>query len=193
MFKSMLKWVILPLVFAWELVRGEQEWSAGQQHRRPLLDIASGEKPKTFQVVRADGTSVVVTGGPYRNKPEGAYGVCCAEEFMHLPYDAGIAIQDFSVPSSVEEVRKLLLKVAEAMLDAPAGQVFYFGCMGGKGRTGTVMALLVRYITFLSGKSEQEYMHPIAFVRDQYNPHAVETTAQAAYVENFDVKAVNNT
>lgn len=57
---------------------------------------------------------------------------------------------------------------------AREGGVLYVGCMAGKGRTGTALAILVG----LWGISKT----PIAWVREHYTAEAVETTAQAEYV-----------
>jgi len=62
-----------------------------------------------------------------------------------------------------------------------AGKQLYIGCMGGWGRTGLFMALLAK----ASGISD-----PVAFIREQYTPHAVETKEQQDYVANFDVSPI---
>jgi protein-tyrosine phosphatase len=51
-------------------------------------------------------------------------------------------------------------------------------CAGGHGRTGTALACLA----ILDGVPATE---AVAFVRDQYDPHAVETPAQRRYVAKF--------
>jgi len=62
-----------------------------------------------------------------------------------------------------------------------AGEKIYIGCMGGWGRTGLFMALLAK----ATGISD-----PVAFIREYYTPHAVETKEQQDYVANFDVSPI---
>ena len=53
--------------------------------------------------------------------------------------------------------------------------------MGGWGRTGLFLALIAK----VCGEKD-----PVAYVREHYAPHAVETKDQQAYVESFDVAAL---
>jgi protein-tyrosine phosphatase len=51
-------------------------------------------------------------------------------------------------------------------------------CAGGRGRTGTALACLA----ILDGVPGTE---AVAFVREHYNPHAVETPGQRRYVAQW--------
>ena len=97
-----------------------------------------------------------------------------------MPTQAGdvlIEWPDFGVPdANVEkEVRAAMKKVLTGLL---RGDRMYVGCMGGIGRTGTFLALLVKVLG--SG-------FPVEYVRSEYLYFAVETAAQEAYIENFNV------
>jgi hypothetical protein len=65
----------------------------------------------------------------------------------------------------------------EAWDRAPSGRV-EVACGGGRGRTGTALAC----IAVLDGVPPAE---AVAFVRDSYDPHAVETPWQRRYVSRF--------
>jgi hypothetical protein len=81
---------------------------------------------------------------------------------------------DFRLPADREEARTIL---AEA-LDRLAHDRVEFACGGGKGRTGTALACLA----VLDGVPADE---AVAFVRANYDRHAVETPWQRRYVRNF--------
>jgi protein-tyrosine phosphatase len=51
-------------------------------------------------------------------------------------------------------------------------------CSGGRGRTGTALACLA----IIDGLSPEQ---AVAFVRQQYHPHAVETPWQKRYATHF--------
>jgi hypothetical protein len=65
----------------------------------------------------------------------------------------------------------------EAWDRAPADRV-EVACGGGRGRTGTALAC----IAVLDGVPPAE---AVAFIRDRYDPHAVETPWQRRYVSRF--------
>lgn len=65
----------------------------------------------------------------------------------------------------------------EAWERAPTGRV-EVACGGGRGRTGTALAC----IAVLDGVPAAE---AVAFIRDRYDPHAVETPWQRRYVSRF--------
>ncbi|GAA3018651.1 protein-tyrosine phosphatase family protein [Kitasatospora albolonga] len=57
-----------------------------------------------------------------------------------------------------------------------------FACAGGRGRTGTALACLA----VLDGVPADR---AVAYVREHYSPHAVETPWQRRYVARFDPSA----
>jgi len=119
-----------------------------------------------------------IYGGPYHEKPKDYVGIKVAAEIkdrcsMHVP------IRDFSVPLKPDQMNEALAfaldRIAE---DMP----LYVGCMGGVGRTGLFLTLLVKSLTGWDGERCIEY------VRANYNAHAVETPQQELYVAGFDVR-----
>ncbi len=119
-----------------------------------------------------------VYGGPFyatRNAdfPQNVFRVKMAKE-INLPCEVNIPTVDFSVPP--EPLMQLgLFNILKAMRQ---GNPIYVGCMGGIGRTGLTLALLAKIF---------EIPNPVKFVRDTYVPHAVETSQQKEYIDNFNV------
>ena len=81
---------------------------------------------------------------------------------------------DFRLPADDDEVRVVL---ADAWARASTERV-ELACAGGRGRTGTALALLA----ILDGVPPAE---AVAFVRAHYDPRAVETGAQRRYVRRW--------
>lgn len=124
-----------------------------------------------------------ITGGPFdvfRNITDEDFGVCVRAERIHdLPFDLLLAIKDFDVPDQRPWHVSLTLK--DTIAAALGGRDVYVGCMGGWGRTGLFLALLAK----ACGED-----NPVAYVREHYTPHAVETQKQASYVAAFDVTEI---
>lgn len=124
--------------------------------------------------------NITLIGGPFDNRPtvEGVdFGVCVrAERVPNTGVDVHVAIADFDVPTqSPSAIEAAVLRTVTA---AMAGKTVFVGCMGGWGRTGLFLALVAKAM----GEAD-----PVAFVREKYTPHAVETHEQQDYVKNFDV------
>ena len=66
-------------------------------------------------------------------------------------------------------------QIEGAFARARAGERVEIGCLGGRGRTGTVLACMA----VLAGVPATE---AVAWVRAHYRPEAVENDAQAAWV-----------
>ena len=118
-------------------------------------------------------------GGPYRKKPEGMKGVKMAAE-INAQCDVSVPTRDYCVPDPKEleqGIRKTILMLAK-------GEKVYVGCMGGVGRTGLFMAVLLKAM----GVKD-----PIKMVRECYSPHAVETEEQEAFVRDFDTRRLKLT
>jgi protein-tyrosine phosphatase len=81
---------------------------------------------------------------------------------------------DFGLPKDRAALRAAL---EEALLEAATGRV-EFGCAGGRGRTGTALACLA----VLDGVPARE---AVAYVRQHYSRHAVETPWQRGFVKRF--------
>jgi len=139
---------------------------------------------------RATGkTSVVLGGGPWDDKPQRWFGVCLLPVLPVIGHDGlpdvRLPIEDFGTPANPREVREALKKAIAAALD---GKLVYVGCMGGLGRTGLFLALLVKALDAYTGNLGG--IGFVAYVRSVYDRRAVETFEQAAYVAEFDVASI---
>jgi len=114
-----------------------------------------------------------VYGGPYMARPKSFVGLKMAEEIT-APFDVEIPTPDFNVPT-YEQALAGLRRILPFIL---IGRPVYVGCMGGVGRTGFMLAILAKAWGVPS---------PIKYVRSQYYAHAVETTPQQRFVENFKI------
>jgi hypothetical protein len=120
-----------------------------------------------------------IVGGPfdkYRPGVNGDVGVCVRAERVPATADIRLPIHDFEVPENEADVDAAIEETLGALL---AGKRVYVGCMGGWGRTGLFLALLAKTCG---------YEDPIAYVRANYTPRAVETKEQEAFVRSFDVR-----
>lgn len=120
----------------------------------------------------ATGKKVRVYGGPFDQWDGKTFGVCL-EAGSKLAGSANVLIPtpDFGVPNGADLMRGVL-DAAEALEHEGA---IYVGCRGGIGRTGMFMAALVGLLLPAS--------NPVKYVRDQYLPYAVETSAQGKLVD----------
>lgn len=84
---------------------------------------------------------------------------------------------DFSLPTNRADVAEALRATWER-LESERVEV---ACGGGRGRTGTALACLA----VLDGVPAAE---AVAYVRQRYNAHAVETTWQRRYVASFPAR-----
>ncbi|GAB3252599.1 protein-tyrosine phosphatase family protein [Kineosporia babensis] len=81
---------------------------------------------------------------------------------------------DFRLPTDREDAQKAL----QAAWDRAAEQRVEIACNGGRGRTGTALACLAVLDGVPPGSA-------VAYVRQRYSRHAVETLWQRCYVERF--------
>jgi len=81
---------------------------------------------------------------------------------------------DFRLPRDPAALRRALIEV----LDQAAGRRVEIACDGGRGRTGTALACLA----VLDGVAPGD---AVAYVRENYDPRAVETPWQRRFVERF--------
>jgi len=82
---------------------------------------------------------------------------------------------DFGLPSNPERAAE---QIRAAFERAQSGQRVEIGCAGGLGRTGTALACMA----ILAGVPAEE---AVAWVRDNYDSRAVETSDQVAWVSWF--------
>lgn len=81
---------------------------------------------------------------------------------------------DFGLPSDRREAREVFVEAWEQA----ATERVEIACVGGRGRTGTALACLA----VLDGVPPER---AVDFVRQQYDPRAVETPWQRRYVSRF--------
>lgn len=81
-------------------------------------------------------------------------------------------ITDMAAPSKPKEFHQLIGWLAEQL---EGGKKVHIGCIGGHGRTGTVLAALVKHMT---GNADA-----ISYVREHYCKKAVESKVQVKFLE----------
>ena len=86
-----------------------------------------------------------------------------------------IAWPDFGLPSQPEQA---VAQIQAAYARARGGESVEIGCLGGLGRTGTVLSCLA----VLAGVDSSE---AVGWVRRNYRPEAVESVEQEQWVEWF--------
>lgn len=134
--------------------------------------------------IKAGVVEGVVFGGPYRKYKEGTrrlIGVKMAAEIDH-PHDISVPTEDFSIPDD-QDLEDGIIGALDALA---TGKDVYVGCMGGIGRTGLFMGVMIKAVHEYNEVKED----PVLFVRSYYNHHAVETEQQRAFVRGFDTSAI---
>lgn len=118
-----------------------------------------------------------VHAGPTRDLPEGYRLIRCAEEIPVPParvaYD--VSTGDFKPFDAATVVGAL----PDILRDIEDGEPLYVGCMGGTGRTGTMLALIVAQHPAFTGDTA------ISYIRQVYKPGAVETKEQEGQVASL--------
>jgi len=130
-----------------------------------------------MRVVFPDGTRV--TASALRTKPDPSvqheYGLYL-DPAWDPPWPADwIDWPDYGVPSDASSAVTLIEAAFER---AQRGVHVEIGCIGGLGRTGTVLACMA----VLSGVPAAE---AVCWVRTHYDPRAIETEAQAQWIAWF--------
>jgi len=124
-----------------------------------------------------DGTHVRANGIAARDADAGwrAFGLYCDAAWQPDWPSETIDWPDFGVPSSPETAARQIVNAFER---ARNGEQVEVGCLGGLGRTGTVVACMA----ILGGVPGAD---AVDWVRQHYRPEAVETSGQAAWVAWF--------
>jgi hypothetical protein len=105
---------------------------------------------------------------PWNPKPE--------HEALHVHFP----ITDMHVPSDTPEAMKMVTWICNQL---QLGQKVHLGCIGGHGRTGTILAAVVA--EFMGEKDA------ITYVRKNYCPKAVESTEQIKWLgKHYGIKSV---
>ena len=117
-----------------------------------------------------------IAAGPFAALPEGAFGLCLDPHAANRAAAAlALDIVDFGLPEPA--ALRATLDALRAAMAAEPERLFYIGCRAGLGRTGTVLACLAREAGIPGD--------PVAWVRANHDPRAVETPAQEAFARNW--------
>lgn len=129
---------------------------------------------KTFPIFLPHDKIAWITAGPTSEMPPTHKLIRCAAEIEVDPDNVAfdIATGDFK-PFDEDKVLENLQGIIEALL---RGEKLYAGCMGGTGRTGTILAIIA------AQHPEFTYEDAILYIRAIYKSHAVETSDQAQQV-----------
>ena len=107
--------------------------------------------------------------------PERAFGLYLDEHWAPTWPAELVAWPDFGLPDAPEVAAR---QITDAFGRAQRGELVEVGCLGGSGRTGTVLACMA----VLAGVEPSE---AVTWVRRNYRPEAVETSAQERWVAWF--------
>lgn len=137
-----------------------------------LRDAIPGRKV-TFR----DGTSVyaVCLADRCESHPYRAFGLYLDARWVPTWPAAVLDWPDFGLPTNE---RDTVAHIRDAFQRARSGQHVEVGCLGGLGRTGTVLACMA----ILAGERAEE---AVKWVRTNYDARAVETNEQEAWVMTF--------
>lgn len=151
--------------------------------RYPGIESVRGSRFLILNFRGAGGT-LHLHGGPYDRKPYGVPGIKLepASKDRDSAMIVDFPIPDFSTPTE-HELNDALIEIIRYLKKGAV--VMYVGCLGGRGRTGLVMACLVRLLQ--EAKGLRPDLNPIEVVREIYNSHAVETPEQERFVLNVDL------
>lgn len=129
----------------------------------------------------------LVFGGPFHEYVPGQrrlVSVKLAQE-CEIPANITVPSEDFGTPTHAA-MHVGVRRAIEAVL---AGNDLYAGCGAGIGRTGTFMACLVKVMfdyAAAEATSDLEVSHdPVLYVRKHYLGHAVETSGQRKFIQEF--------
>ncbi len=124
-----------------------------------------------------DGTIVRASALSARmaNDPDRDFGLYLDPAWMPDWPATTIDWPDFGTPTSSEQAMQAIIETFNL---ARAGSRVEVGCLGGRGRTGTVLACFA----VLCGLEPEQ---AVDFVRSGYDPSAIETVEQERWVEWF--------
>jgi hypothetical protein len=146
-----------------------------EQAGRPPPEVHIHRTPVTFE----DGTTVTgvtfAADDPYRRDADPDFGLYLDERWAPTWSHAHVDWPDFGIPADVDALRRDLGALLER---ARRGEAVELGCLGGHGRTGTALACLA----VLTGTPADG---AVAWVREHYCSHAVETPQQESFVAAF--------
>ena len=124
----------------------------------------------------AGGATGWIHAGATRDIPPGYELIRCAQE---IPVDEDRVAYDVSAPDFQPLNRDVFTVIHSILDDLRVGRRLYVGCMGGTGRTGTLLSLLVAtHPAFTADRA-------IGYIRQVYRPHAVEKDTQAEQIRQW--------
>lgn len=129
--------------------------------------------------------STFIFGGPYLNKPPGFFGIKMAME-ISAHYHISIPTKDFSVPDP-DVFRRGLIQSLPLIADRSP---IYVGCMGGIGRTGLFLGGVAKMMSEAQRIRRKPGFDPVAYVRNTYLDHAIETAEQQAWLAALPVRDI---
>jgi protein-tyrosine phosphatase len=134
------------------------------------------------RVAFPENVTVQATGiGRGDQDPEPDFGLYLDHRWSTISWDHELVDwPDFGIPT--DEV-VAFGQIRAAWARAVSGEVVEVGCLGGTGRTGTVLGCFA----ILAGIPRDE---AVTWVRATYRPHAIETTDQEALVQRFTSEVV---
>jgi hypothetical protein len=177
----------------------EKTKTKGKGYSKTTSSLTTGQYKSCYKdhpllPIEVDGVTYHVSGGSCHYPPE-KDGHLDMDVFVGLdsymtattmafPWEPGIAflypITDMQAPKDPKTFKKLLGWLARQI---KAGKRVHIGCIGGHGRTGTVLAALVTYMT---GELDS-----INYVRKHYCKKAVEADTQINFLhEHFGITKV---
>ena len=116
----------------------------------------------------------------YAGEVGNGFKVKCATEQPGAA-DFTIPSVDFGVPTDED----MLKGVEAAIIAAFNGQPVFAGCMGGIGRTGTFLSVVLKVL-----QPDLPASQIVSTIRQVYLSHAVETKGQKELIERIDVSAL---
>jgi hypothetical protein len=127
------------------------------------------------KVVFPDGTEVRASPLRERGDEQCDFGVYMDPRWAPTWPAALVDWEDFGLPRNEHEAAG---QIAAAFARARAGERVEIGCVGGLGRTGTVLACMA----VLAGVPSAD---AVGWVRENYDARAVETPEQEEFVHSF--------
>jgi protein-tyrosine phosphatase len=141
--------------------------------------VTTAWEPASHGVLRLPSGRLIRGRGlirPLADGPLPTFGLyLLGHEPAPVPWEARwVRWRDFGLPSDPAAARELFREAWERA----ATERVEVACAGGRGRTGTALAC----VAILDGVPSSD---AVAYVREHYSPHAVETPWQRRFVARF--------
>jgi hypothetical protein len=150
---------------------------------KTVTSMASYATPTGYILLNFPAGPMTIIGGPFDAYKSGI-GVCLEESSDRAEHATILfPIPDFTAPTPAA-LEAAVAEIINTHADVPNFPV-YIGCLGGKGRTGTVIAALVKVSQHLKGPLIDHHLGPVGITRKHFNRLAVETRQQEKVVEDL--------